>query len=134
MQPLSFRARLTLRWTVVFSCILAAASAAIDAGVRAASYEGLDRQLRTLAATEITSAIDGPTPFTHLHDLPETALAGGTFTEKLVQVYDAAGMLLIASPGRAQRTRHLRLRLSPHTRSAPGPPADHGGSDGSRKR
>ena len=105
MPPLSFRARLTLRWTVVFSCILAAASAAIDAGVRAASYEGLDRQLRTLAATEITSAIDGPTPFTHLHDLPETALAGGTFTEKLVQVYDASGTLLIASPGRAQRTR-----------------------------
>jgi two-component system OmpR family sensor kinase len=105
MQPLSFRARLTLRWTVVFSCILAAASAAIDAGVRAASYEGLDRQLRTLAATEITSTIDGPTPFPHIHDLPETALAGGTFTEKLVQVYDADAELLIASPGRARRTR-----------------------------
>lgn len=105
MQPLSFRARLTLRWTVVFSCILAAASAAIDAGVRTASFDGLDRQLRTLAATEITSAIDGPTPFPHIHDLPEAALAGGTFTEKLVQVFDAEGALLIASPGRAQRTR-----------------------------
>lgn len=105
MQPLSFRARLTLRWTIVFSCILAAASGVIDAGVRAASFEGLDRQLRTLAATEITSAVDGPTPFTHLHDLPEAALAGGTFTEKLVQVFDATGMLLIASPGRAERAR-----------------------------
>lgn len=105
MQPLSFRGRLTLRWTIVFSCILAAASAAIDAGVRAASYDGLDRQLRTLAATEITSTIDGPTPFPHIHDLPESALAGGTFSEKLVQVYDADGDLLIASPGRAQRTR-----------------------------
>ena len=105
MQPLSFRARLTLRWTAVFSCILAAASLAIDAGVRAASYGGLDRQLRTLAATELTSAIDGPAPFPHIHDLPESSLAGGTFTEKLVQVFDASGMLLIASPGRGERVR-----------------------------
>ena len=89
----------------MFSLILAAASVAIDAGVRAASYEGLDRQLRTLAATELTTAVDGPTPFPHLHDLPETSLAGGTFTEKLVQVFDSAGMLLIASPGRAERVR-----------------------------
>lgn len=102
-RPLSFRARLTVRWTVVFGCILAVASVWIFIGIRTASYSDLDRHLRTLAGTEVTAAIDGTAP--HVHELPVTALAGGTFTEKLVQVFDARGELMAASPGLAEGVR-----------------------------
>jgi two-component system OmpR family sensor kinase len=103
--PLSFRARLTLQWTLVFSCILAAASVWIFAGIRATTYADLDRHLRTLAGTEVTSAIDDPVTPPHLHELPVTALAGGTFTEKIVQILDQTGGIVARSPGLAQKTR-----------------------------
>lgn len=104
-RSLSFRARLTLRWTLVFSCILAVASVWIYAGIRASVYADLDNHLRTLAGTEVTAAIDRPTASPHLHELPLTALAGSSFTEKLVQVLDADGGVVIASPERAMSVR-----------------------------
>ncbi|MDO8793570.1 MAG: ATP-binding protein [Vicinamibacterales bacterium] len=100
--PLSFRARLTIRWTVVFSCVLAAASVAIFAGIRSTSYTDLDNHLRTLAGTEVTSAIDNPTTPPHVHELPVTALAGGTFTQKFVQILDESGRIVAAAPGQAE--------------------------------
>ncbi len=103
--PLSFRARLTLRWTVVFSCILAAASTWIFVGIRATSYADLDSHLRTLAGTEVTSAVDNPTTPPHVHELPVTALAGGTFTQKIVQILDESGRVVAASPESARDTR-----------------------------
>jgi two-component system, OmpR family, sensor kinase len=102
-SALSFRARLTLRWTVVFSCVLAIASAVIFLGLRSTSYAELDGQLLTLAGTEVASAVDGPGPTPHIHDMPAPALPDGTFTEKLVQVFDEHGRLTLASAGRAQR-------------------------------
>lgn len=99
--PLSFRARLTLRWTLVFSCILAAASTWIFVGIRATTYADLDSHLRTLAATEVTSAVDNPTSPPHVHELPVTAMAGGTFTQKIVQILDETGRVVAASPGLA---------------------------------
>ncbi len=98
---LSFRTRLTVRWTAVFGCVLAAASVLIYVGIRTQSYVDLDRHLRTLAGTEVASAFDRPIS-PHVHDLPTTALTGGTFTEKLVQVFDASGRLVVASDGRGQ--------------------------------
>src|SRR5688572_32574603 len=105
-SSLSFRTRLTVRWTAVFSCILAAASASIYAGIHSASYADLDRHLRTLAGTEVASAFDQPVS-PHVHELPTTALAGGTFTEKLVQVFDASGAMVVASSGRARQLQFV---------------------------
>ena len=96
---LSYRTRLTIRWTVVFSCVLAAANAAIYFGVRATSYADLDNHLRTLGGTEVTSAFDTPDSPPHVHELPVTALAGGTFIEKLVQIQDEQGNVVAASRG-----------------------------------
>lgn len=100
-RPLSFRARLTVRWTAVFSCVLAAASVAIYLGIQSASYADLDRHLRTLAGTEVASAFDQPIS-PHVHEVPATVLAGGTFTEKLVQVFGVDGRLIVSSHGRAE--------------------------------
>ena len=102
-RPLSFRARLTVRWTAVFSSVLAVASVWIFIGIRTQSYSDLDRYLRTLAGTELTAALDGADP--HVHELPVTALAGGTFTEKLVQVFNARGEVVASSPGLSQSVR-----------------------------
>ena len=101
-RPLSFRARLTIRWTAVFSCVLAAASVWIFVGIRSTTYADLDNHLRTLAGTEVTSAIDNPTTPPHVHELPVTALAGGTFTRKFVQILDESGRIVAAEPRRAQ--------------------------------
>lgn len=98
MSPLSFRARLTLRWTIVFSALLAIGSIAIYVGIRVTILGTLDRQLRTLAATEVTSAVDRPSSPPHLHELPIPTLAGGTFTSKVVQLFDAEGRPLQALP------------------------------------
>ncbi|MCC7009932.1 MAG: HAMP domain-containing protein [Acidobacteria bacterium] len=95
---LNFRVRLTLRWTVVFSALLAAGSIWIYVGIRATILRSLDRQLRTLAATEVTSAVDRPSSAPHLHELPVPTLAGGTFTTKVVQLFDTTGRPLQALP------------------------------------
>jgi signal transduction histidine kinase len=104
MAPLSFRGRLTLRWTLVFSCLLAAASVAIYVGIRTASYADLDRHLRTLAGTEVASAFDQPVS-PHVHELPVSGLGGSAFVEKVVQVFDASGRLVVSSRGRAENPR-----------------------------
>ncbi len=109
-RTLSFRTRLTLRWTVVFSCVLAGASASIYFGIRTASYADLDRHLRTLAGTDVASAFDQPIS-PHVHEVPTTVVAGGTFTEKLVQVFDGNGRLVVSSRGRAENPRLVSRRL-----------------------
>jgi signal transduction histidine kinase len=108
--PLSFRTRLTVRWTVVFSCILAAASVSIYLGIRATTYADLDRNLRTLAGTEAASATDGAV-LPHVHELPVPSLAGGTFTEKLVQVFDRQATVVVTSAGKAETLRFVDRSL-----------------------
>lgn len=107
LRPVTFRTRLTLRWTAVFSCILAAASVSIFVGIRATTYTDLDNHLRTLAGTEVTSGIDNPTTPPHVHELPVTALAGGTFTEKIVQILDPSGRVVAAMPERFATTHFV---------------------------
>lgn len=93
--PLTFRARLTVRWTLVFGVLLAAANASIYVAVRAYAYADLDSKVRTLGVTEVASAVDGPVGL-HVHELP-IELANGAYTEKFVQVFDAGGRLVAAS-------------------------------------
>jgi two-component system OmpR family sensor kinase len=96
-RPLSFRARLTLRWTVTFGLLLACANTAVYVGVRTYARRDLDANLRTLAATEIASATDAGGVL-HLHELPIEQLGGGDFTGKFVQYYDLDGRVVFESP------------------------------------
>ncbi len=93
LLPLTFRARLTLRWTVMFGLLLAAANLAIYFGVREFLYRDLHAKLRTLGATEVASAVDRPLGV-HLHEFPAEAMGQREFAEKLVQIYDQDGHIV----------------------------------------
>ncbi len=95
---LSFRARLTLRWVLSFGLILMLALAAVYLGVRAFLVRDLDAQLRTLAGTELASAVDEPGDGIHLHEFPVGA-SDGDYAGKFVQLIDADGRVMLQSPG-----------------------------------
>ncbi|MBS1818089.1 MAG: HAMP domain-containing protein [Acidobacteria bacterium] len=95
MRTLSFRARLTVRWTAAFGCVLALLCLGVYAGTRAFLYAELDAQLRTLAGTELASATDGATGV-HFHEFPAEEVSG-TFAGKFAQLYDRSGRLLSQS-------------------------------------
>jgi signal transduction histidine kinase len=96
-MALSFRLRLTLRWTIAFGAVLALVSATIYAGVRAFLVRDLDAELRTLAGTELASAVDEYRGV-HLHEFPADAFNAGEFAGKFAQLFDADGRLLMQSP------------------------------------
>jgi signal transduction histidine kinase len=83
--PLSFRARLTVRWTTAFGLLLALTDVAIYLGSREYLYRALEGDAQTLAITEALSAADGPVGV-HLHEPGDSTMAAGT--EKLVQLFD----------------------------------------------
>jgi len=93
----SFRTRLTVRWTLAFGTLLALANLGIWAGVAGFVRSDLDAQLRTLAATELASAVDEYRGV-HIHDFPAGALAGGEYADKLAQLLAADGRVLAALP------------------------------------
>ncbi|WP_291987094.1 ATP-binding protein [Luteitalea sp.] len=95
-RPLSFRTRLTLRWTAAFGLLLACANTAVYMGVRAFAEHDLDANLRTLAATEIASSTDAGGTL-HLHELPPEELGGGEFAGKFVQYYRLDGTVVFES-------------------------------------
>jgi two-component system OmpR family sensor kinase len=107
---LSFRQRLTLRWTIAFGLLLGAVLAAVYVGSRILGYRTLEAQVRTLAATELASAVD-ESQGVHIHDLPVGALNDGDFAGKLVQVYDSNGALLMESADIRGRGLRLDQRL-----------------------
>ena len=95
-MTLSFRARLTLRLLLAFGVVLTLAMAAVYAGTRSFLYRDLDAQLRTLAATELASAVDEPGDGVHLHEfsIPGTQ----EFADKFVQLVREDGTVLMQSP------------------------------------
>lgn len=95
MAKLSFRARLTIRSTVAFGCVLILASIAIYLGTRAFLIADLDAQLRTLAGTELASAVDG-SGGVHFHEFPADEV-DGAFASKFAQLYDGSGALITQS-------------------------------------
>lgn len=97
-MTLSFRARLTLRWVVGFSLVLTLALVVVYGGIRAFLQADLDAQLRTLAGTELASAVDEPDQAIHLHEFPAESANGGAFADKFVQLLDGNGRVLIQSP------------------------------------
>jgi len=108
----SFRARLTLRWTVAVGVLLGLANVAVYAGASLHLARWLDGHVRTVAATEAASSTDG-TADVHLHESPFAQLEQGAFTEKLVQIFDQQGALVLQSTGRGQAPRlvsHEQIR------------------------
>ncbi|MGE3275010.1 MAG: sensor histidine kinase [Vicinamibacterales bacterium] len=91
----SFRARLTLRWTAAAGLLLLASHLAIYAGARAFLYARLDRQVRTLIATEVASATDGITGV-HLHE-PSLEAVNSGIDDKAVQIFDPSGDVVVQS-------------------------------------
>ena len=97
-MTLSFRTRLTLRWLLAFGLVLVVADLAVYFGARAFLRRDLDAQLRTLASTELASAVDEPGTGLHLHEFPVDAHAPQDFVDKFVQLIDAGGRVLMQSP------------------------------------
>lgn len=92
----SFRARLTLRWTLAVGVLLGVANLAVYGGTSFYLRRWLDAHVSTVAATEAASSTDGPTDV-HLHESPYAQLEAGSFTEKLVQIFDRQGALVLQS-------------------------------------
>jgi signal transduction histidine kinase len=92
----TFRARLTLRWTLAVGLLLGVANLVIYAGADLYLQRWLDSHVRTLAATEAASSTDGVSDV-HLHEAPFAQLETGVFSEKLVQIFDASGRLVLQS-------------------------------------
>jgi len=102
-RALSFRSRLTLRWTLTFGCILALAQVAIYGSAYFWVYQELDGQVRTLAATELASAVDEYQGI-HLHDMPVLAPKGASVATKFAQIISADGHLV-------RQTESLKTRV-----------------------
>ena len=98
-MKLSFRARLTLRWLIGFGLVLALAFVAVYAGIRQFLVRDLDAQLRTLAGTELASAVDEPGQGVHLHEFSVGAGDAQDYAGKFVQLLTREGRVLMQSPG-----------------------------------
>lgn len=94
---LSFRARLTLEWTVAFGALLALACLAMYQVARAKAYREVDALVRTLAATE-AGALELEGGAVRLHPFAEDALVGGEHAAKVVQVLAQNRAVVAQSP------------------------------------
>ncbi|RPH60273.1 MAG: HAMP domain-containing protein [Acidobacteria bacterium] len=94
-QRMTFRARLTLWWTLAFGVLMAAANMAIYTAFQTYLDHDLDLKVRTVAATELASSTDRRD--IHLHELPREALAEGEYTDKFVQIFEADGRVRLFS-------------------------------------
>lgn len=97
-SALSFRARLTLRWTLVFGLILTTALVLVFASARTFGYTALDLHLRTVAATELASSTDQGAPI-HLHELPVGALNEQEFAPKFSVIWSPDGSVVAHTGG-----------------------------------
>ncbi len=95
MRQMSFRAKLTVWWTLGFGLLLAVANLAIYGAFRSYLESDLDLKVGTVAASELASSTDGLD--IHLHEVPQGALAEGAYTEKFVQILEADGRVRLES-------------------------------------
>lgn len=95
-MSLSFRARLTLRWLGASGLVLAVALLTVYIGAQTYLRRDLDAQLRTLAATELASAVDEPGTGIHLHEF--SVRDDREYADKFVQLVSAGGQVLMQSP------------------------------------
>lgn len=83
---------------LAFGLVLTLADLVVYVGARNFLRRDLDAQLRTLAGTELASAVDEPWDGVHLHDFPFEAGSLPEFADKFVQLIDAQGVVLLQSP------------------------------------
>lgn len=95
-RSLSLRARLTLQWTLAFGVLLALSSLAMYGATRSFQVSDLDAQVRTLAYTELASAVDDCRGV-HLHEFPFAPLPTGPLAEKFAQVVAPGGGIVQSS-------------------------------------
>jgi two-component system OmpR family sensor kinase len=95
-MSLSFRVRLTLRWLAAFGVVLTTGLLAVYVGAETYLRRDLDAQLRTLAATELASAVDEPGTGIHLHEF--SVRDDREYADKFVQLVSARGDVLMQSP------------------------------------
>ncbi|MEW6125998.1 MAG: ATP-binding protein [Acidobacteriota bacterium] len=93
-KPRSFRARLTLNWTLVFGVLLTLTLIGIYFSLSYNLKSALEANLRTLALTEVASAID-EYQGVHLHDFNHP---NEQHIEKYVQILTPAGDIVNQSP------------------------------------
>lgn len=96
LRPLSFRARLTLRWTLAVGGVLALANTAIYTATKWSMLSDFDAQVRTLAATELASSTDQGQGI-HLHEFPRATVGARDYADKFSQVLDERGHVLLQS-------------------------------------
>ena len=114
MRRMSFRAKLTVWWTLGFGLLLAVANLAIYGAFRSYLESDLDLKVGTVAASELASSTDGLD--IHLHEVPQGALAEGAYTEKFVQILEADGRVRLESASlRGHRRSHRRRRCAPRS-------------------
>ena len=94
MRRMSFRAKLTVWWTLGFGLLLAVANLAIYGAFRSYLESDLDLKVGTVAASELASSTDGLD--IHLHEVPQGALRKAP-TEKFVQILEADGRVRLES-------------------------------------
>jgi two-component system OmpR family sensor kinase len=115
-----------------FSLVLALALLAVYVGVRAFLIADLDAQLRTLAGTELASAVDEAGDAIHLHEFPVDSTQAEEYAGKFVQLIDGNGRVLMQSPVLGTRPALLdqaRLRQG-FAGAAPLVPVDVNGRPG----
>jgi heavy metal sensor kinase len=88
----SFRARLTLQWTLVFGAILILTLTAVHFGIRRNLIHSLEADLRTIAGTEVAAGTDEQR--VHLHPFDEPAIINQHYHEKFVQILTAGGSVV----------------------------------------
>ena len=102
LRPKSFRAWLTLEWTLVFGVVLGLALTGVYVGVRHNLVTSLEADLRTLAATEVASGVDAGEGV-HLHRLDHPALVNEVHVAKFVQILTPEGRVVDQTDALASR-------------------------------
>jgi heavy metal sensor kinase len=98
----SFRARLTIQWSIVFGIVIALTLLGIYISVKYRLESELKAELRTLASTEIASATDG-NQGVHVHDFYHPAIINEHHIEKFSQILTPDGYVFRQSTGLLNR-------------------------------
>jgi signal transduction histidine kinase len=116
--PLSFRARLTLRWTGSFAVLLAFVSLCIYAGAAHYSRRDLDGQVRMMAANDLSSSAE-LTEQRHLFADPEAAFEDFGFVPSYGQLLTLEGKVVNATPSLSGRPPMLDVSQLQRAREDP---------------
>ena len=99
-RSLSFRARLTLRWTLTFALLLALVSLVVYVGTATFSRHDLDAQVRSLMEHDLLSG-SSVRSNRHIYQDPEYLFHDFGFMPELAQLIALDGQVAHSTPGLA---------------------------------